>query len=89
VLVLACLWLCASAFAAGDANQQASCPFETEASPGFRSFLPDCRAYELVTPPYTGGQYVLSELEAPPPVSADGEHVLGFALAGFAGAENR
>lgn len=75
------------ALAAGDVDQ-ANCPFETEASPGFRSFLPDCRAYELVTPPYTGGQYVLSELEAPPPVSADGEHVLGFALAGFAGAEN-
>jgi hypothetical protein len=43
-----------SALAAGDANE-ASCPTATETSPGFRSYLPDCRAYELVTPPFKGG----------------------------------
>ena len=39
----------ASALAAGDANESA-CP--NEASSGFRSYLPDCRAYELVSPPF-------------------------------------
>ena len=37
------------ALAAGDANESA-CP--NEASSGFRSYLPDCRAYELVSPPF-------------------------------------
>jgi hypothetical protein len=50
------LALCgASAMGAGDANQ-ASCP--NEASPGFRAYLPDCRAYEMVTPPYKSGGFV-------------------------------
>lgn len=37
-----------AALAAGDANVS-SCPASTESSPGFRSGLPDCRAYEVVT----------------------------------------
>jgi hypothetical protein len=86
--VTAAWLLSASAvFAAGDANN-AACPFESEASAGFRTFLPDCRAYELVTPPYEGGQRAQSAVGESPPVSADGEHLLGIDFAGFAGAEN-
>ena len=76
-----------SAFASGDANN-AACPFETEASPGFRSFLPDCRAYELVAPSYQNGDPVGWINKVPPPVSPDGEHILGLDVAGFAGSEN-
>jgi hypothetical protein len=75
------------ALAAGDVDQ-ANCPFETEASPGFRSFLPDCRAYELVTPPYEGGLQAGLTVRGSVPLSPDGEHVLGTDFAGFAGAEN-
>jgi hypothetical protein len=44
-----------AAWATGDVNRT-SCPPATEASPGFRAALPDCRAYELVTPPLKNGQ---------------------------------
>ncbi len=43
------LWLGVGwAFAVGDANV-ASCPVRSESSPGFRVWLPDCRAFELVS----------------------------------------
>ena len=69
------------ALATGDINQSA-CPAETEASPGFRSTLPDCRAYELVSPPYKQG--FEPKIEA---ISEDGEHVIMRSLGGFAGLE--
>lgn len=53
-VAVALLLTAAPALAAGDANE-VFCPPETESSPGFRAFLPDCRAYEMVSPPYKRG----------------------------------
>lgn len=71
--------------AAGDANV-GTCPFETEASPGFRTYLPDCRAYELLTPPYKEGGEVA--LGGPAAISPDGAHVIAGVGGAFAGAGN-
>lgn len=68
------------ALAAGDANK-AECPAATEATPGFRAYLPDCRAYELVTPPYKEG-FELTGLGA---LSGDGSHVIVGGIGAFAG----
>jgi hypothetical protein len=73
-----------TALAAGDANE-ARCAAATEASPGYRSYLPDCRAYELVTPPYKEGGIVLDE---PGAVSVDGSRVIVGAGGAFSGAGN-
>ncbi|HEV3070473.1 MAG TPA: hypothetical protein VGY76_03495 [Solirubrobacteraceae bacterium] len=45
--------------------------------------LPDCRAYELVSPTYKEGTFILSAL-----VAADGNHVISGSLGTFAGAES-
>jgi hypothetical protein len=75
----AMLVLAPGALAAGDANQ-ASCP--NEAMSGFRAYLPDCRAYELVSPPYKQGYQMSFEGSAP-----DGSRVVGASLGDLSGAK--
>ncbi len=94
IVVLALLAILAlpgsSALATGDVNHPEACPSEAESSPGFRSYMPDCRGYELVTPPYVGGQVPFGQGDNAklPQISPNGEHVLSISYAGFAGAEN-
>jgi hypothetical protein len=73
----ALLHLTSIALAAGDANM-ASCP--NEALQGFAASLPDCRAFEMVSPPYKDGYQVGVRA-----VAADGSRVLGNSLGTFAG----
>jgi hypothetical protein len=74
------------AFAAGDANMS-ECPQATEESPGFRTYLPDCMAYEMVSPPFTQGFPVggsgLGTLNFH--VASSGNAVAGVSLGTFAG----
>jgi hypothetical protein len=85
-LVMMCLWWDGVAFAGGDANEPV-CPAQTEASPGFRTYLPDCRAYEMVTPPYKAGGPV-RHLTVFQLMSGDGSRLIGASYGGFAETEN-
>jgi hypothetical protein len=58
-----------------------SCPNEILRSELHSAQLPDCRAYELVTPQYKEGQFV-SGLFA---ISEDGSHLLGASFGAFSG----
>jgi hypothetical protein len=87
--IAACAWIVVHttpAFAAGDATA-AECPFETEASPGFRTWLPECRAYELAEPTYAAGAIAQGPGNAAPPISPDGNHVLAISFGSFAETE--
>jgi hypothetical protein len=55
---------------------------------GVRAFLPDCREYELVTPPYKDGSIPEELPSGLSTISTDGNHVLASDTGGFAGTEN-
>jgi hypothetical protein len=64
------------------ARAEGACPnavFRT----GLSGALPDCRAYEMVSPPYKEGYKVYPQF-----ISADGSRMIGFSLGTFAGAED-
>ena len=89
VSAIVCLCVCSSALAAGDVSSRA-CPLGSEGSPGFRAYLADCRAFELVTPPFINGAFPagVGNKGEPPQVSANGEHLLSLVLGGFAETES-
>src|SRR3984885_8635998 len=82
--LLLLVWHSPPARAKGDANSP-SC--ENESSPGFRTTLPDCRAYELVSPAYGAGAIAAGPNRKPPPIAADGEQILAESFGEFAEAE--
>jgi hypothetical protein len=81
LLVVVGLGAPVGAWGAGDATE-AFCP--NEGLPGFESYLPDCRAYEMVSPAFKDGKAAAVEA-----VTSDGSRVLANAGFGaFAGAED-
>lgn len=73
-----------SAGASGDANRTV-CAQSTESSSGYVSYLPDCRSYELVSPPYRQGGVIM---EGPAALSSDGESAIVGIAGASGGAEN-
>jgi hypothetical protein len=84
-LLLALLALTpSSALATGDATTAPgeSCP--NEASPGFRIDLPECRAYELITPPFKDAANPITIND----IAEGGTPIVIHALGAFAGTES-
>jgi uncharacterized repeat protein (TIGR01451 family) len=79
--LLTCLLAIPAAGASADA-----CPNETVRTETNSGRLPDCRAYEMVTPPYKEGATV-GQLDDMLGLAPDGEHMIGTSMGVFAGSE--
>jgi hypothetical protein len=88
MVVFVCCCVCAPVvFAVGDVSSGGAVCVN-EGLSGFSVSLPDCRAFERVSPGYDGGETPSGLKLEEPLVSPDGDHLLSFDFAGFAGAEN-
>jgi hypothetical protein len=85
-LLFSCLYLFVptAAFAAGDTNMS-SCL--NEPLVGFSSSLPDCRAYELVSPGYGAGATPYGYANRGVMISPDGEDLLATVFGSLQGSE--
>jgi hypothetical protein len=79
-----CLFVSTAAFAAGDVNM-GSCL--NEPLVGFSSSLPDCRAYELVSPGYGAGATPYGYANRGVMISPDGEDLLATVFGSLQGSE--
>jgi hypothetical protein len=80
------LFLCLAAYVPAAAATEGACANEALRLEQASGRLPDCRAYELVTPPYKEGAPVHS-LQGEFAVSPEGTRLIGTSLGVFAGSE--
>jgi hypothetical protein len=59
-----------------------------EGSPGFRGYMADCRAYEVVTPAFKDGTALNTTGPLGRPISEDGSRIVGESLGTVAGSPN-
>jgi hypothetical protein len=82
-----CCALTVALFALPAAASAETCPNEQLRAEDQSTSLPDCRAYELVSPPYKQGHPIYIA-ERSRDISTDGSHVIAVGFGVFAGAED-